>query len=95
MLAGRRVIRTRDFRVGADERPPWLGESLLVELQLEDQSRLLARPSGTEPKLKLYVDHRVRLGQGDSLAEREAQALAEAHALAEAALAYLGFGDAL
>jgi phosphomannomutase len=95
MLAGRRVTRIRDFRVGAEERPPWLGQSLLVELELEDQSRLLARPSGTEPKLKLYVDHRVALRDGDSLAEREAQALAQAHALADAALAYLGFADAL
>jgi phosphomannomutase len=55
-LAGRIVQEVTDFRRGADRRPPWLGTQDLVELMLEDGGRALVRPSGTEPKLKIYVD---------------------------------------
>lgn len=53
---GMRVVRVTDFRVGGDERPFWLGEQDLVELDLGPPGRILVRPSGTEPKLKIYVD---------------------------------------
>jgi phosphomannomutase len=33
-----------------------LGAQDLVELTLGEQGRVLVRPSGTEPKLKVYVD---------------------------------------
>ncbi|MCB1247367.1 MAG: phospho-sugar mutase [Acidimicrobiia bacterium] len=45
-----------DYAVGADERPRYLGATNLIELDLGDAGRVLARPSGTEPKLKIYVD---------------------------------------
>jgi phosphomannomutase len=56
-VGGLRVVACRDYRRGEEERPRWLGPSLLIELELE-QGRVLVRPSGTEPKLKVYVDVR-------------------------------------
>lgn len=55
-VAGRAVEEVSDYRIGADSRPPWLGGQALVELSLGDRGRALVRPSGTEPKLKFYVD---------------------------------------
>jgi phosphomannomutase len=53
-LAGDALIRVIDYREGASERAPWLGAAALVELELASGARLFVRPSGTEPKLKLY-----------------------------------------
>ena len=58
-LGGVCVIGATDYRVGARERPRWLGAASLLSLDLEDGSRVLVRPSGTEPKLKIYVDAHV------------------------------------
>ncbi len=55
-LAGFPVVGSTDFLVGADQRPRYLGATNLIELDLGDSGRVLARPSGTEPKLKVYVD---------------------------------------
>ena len=55
-----------DYRERAESRPPWLGVQDLVELDLGASGRVLARPSGTEPKLKIYVDLAAEPG-GDSL----------------------------
>lgn len=57
-LAGETVAGCTDYSVGADERPSWLGKSNLLELSLPSLGRVLVRPSGTEPKLKIYVDVR-------------------------------------
>jgi phosphomannomutase len=54
-LLGERVVRLTDYRQHAAERRPWLGKASLLELELEGGSRLFVRPSGTEPKLKLYA----------------------------------------
>jgi phosphomannomutase len=55
LLGGREVTEVVDYRTGADARPPWLGATPLLELRLTG-GRVLVRPSGTEPKLKVYVD---------------------------------------
>ncbi len=55
-IGGHAVVATTDFSVGAGDRPRYLGETNLIELDLGDVGRVLARPSGTEPKLKVYVD---------------------------------------
>jgi phosphomannomutase len=55
-LGGVQVEGVMDFLIGADERPSYLGSSNLIELDLGEMGRVLARPSGTEPKLKIYVD---------------------------------------
>ncbi|ALJ19355.1 phospho-sugar mutase [Microbacterium sp. No. 7] len=54
------VARAEDFREGVDGLPP----SDILRLWLADGSRVIVRPSGTEPKLKVYLDVR-----GDTAAE--------------------------
>ena len=50
------VVDVTDYRIGGEHRPFWLGEQALVALSLGASGRVLVRPSGTEPKLKIYVD---------------------------------------
>jgi phosphomannomutase len=51
-----RIVAVEDYRTNTSQRPSWRGCADLVILHLADDSRVLARPSGTEPKLKLYID---------------------------------------
>jgi phosphomannomutase len=46
------VARIDDLLTGVDDLPP--GD--VLRIWLEDGSRLIVRPSGTEPKLKMYLD---------------------------------------
>ena len=57
-VAGHQVVGITDFAEGASDRPRWLPVTNLVVLHFEGGSRVLARPSGTEPKLKFYADVR-------------------------------------
>jgi phosphomannomutase len=86
-LGGLEVTGVTDYRSGADARPRYLAATPLVELSLGDAGRALIRPSGTEPKLKIYVDLRGDAG-GDWLAAEE-DLLAMANAAAEDAAAFL------
>ena len=52
----RRITRVEDLAADADQRPPWLPADTVVVWHLEGGGRVLVRPSGTEPKLKVYVD---------------------------------------
>ena len=60
-IAGAAVREVTDFRTGAASRPAWLGEHDLVAFTL-DEGRVMIRPSGTEPKCKVYVDIRCDVG---------------------------------
>jgi phosphomannomutase len=60
----------------------WLGAQDLIEMSLGDSVRVLVRPSGTEPKLKIYVDLRGTAGPEHDAAHR--QLLADAQSLAQA-----------
>lgn len=88
-LAGLKVVDSEDFRTGAEDRPRWLGATPLVALHLEDGGRVLIRPSGTEPKLKIYVDLRADL-EGRDVSTAEKELLALANRIADDAAQFVG-----
>ncbi|GAA2739544.1 phospho-sugar mutase [Pedococcus aerophilus] len=51
-VAGLAVSRTDDLSLGSEALPPTDG----LRYFLEDDSRIIVRPSGTEPKLKVYLE---------------------------------------
>jgi phosphomannomutase len=79
-----------DFRTGGEHRPRWLGNASLVELTLGERGRILVRPSGTEPKLKFYVDLRRAIAPATDVWQAERETRAEASGLAEAMISNLG-----
>jgi phosphomannomutase len=89
-LSGRPVTAVTDYRHGAEARPRYLPAASLVELSLGDSGRVLVRPSGTEPKLKIYVDLRTELGASDDVWETEAALLDTASVAADEIATYLG-----
>jgi phosphomannomutase len=74
-VAGSRVTHVFDHEAA---RAP-LGPANVLRWDLEDGSRLLFRPSGTEPKLKAYLETRAALGDGGLVVAKQAasQRLAE------------------
>ncbi len=88
-LAGIEVTGTVDYRDGAGDRPRYLAETTLVEFALGEQGRALVRPSGTEPKLKIYVD--LRADAGEHWQATEARLLEKADAVATDLVDFLGF----
>ena len=71
-LAGTPIGRHLDWSVGRDGLPP----SNVLGFELEDGGRILVRPSGTEPKIKFYLETVVGI-DGD---------IEQAEAVADAAL---------
>jgi phosphomannomutase len=51
-----KVTQMIDYRSGGELRPRWLENNPLLDFSLEGGGRILVRPSGTEPLLKIYVD---------------------------------------
>jgi phosphomannomutase len=82
-LAGRRVTSVTDYLTGGDLPP-----ADVVQLDLE-RARVIARPSGTEPKLKVYLRVVVPVEAGDIAAAR-ASGMAEIHALQSAVRSRIG-----
>ena len=83
-IGGATVLEVTDFRTGASERPPWLGAHDLIAFTL-DEGRVMIRPSGTEPKCKIYVDVRTDVAidaSFDDIAEAERALARRADALA-------------
>ncbi len=70
--------------------PLTLPRTNMLIFELAGGSRIIARPSGTEPKVKFYVDLREEIGQGEPLAVAEARATAAMKALADAFVALAG-----
>jgi len=60
-VAGLAVTRTDDLALGSDALPPTDG----LRYYLEDDSRVIVRPSGTEPKLKVYLEAIVPVADHD------------------------------
>lgn len=88
-LAGHEVVAVTDYRKDVAERPHWLGHHDLVEYSLSD-GRAMIRPSGTEPKVKIYVDLRAEVAAEDDLAVVEVRLLEDAQEVASALAAYAG-----
>lgn len=68
-VGGLGVAGVTDYRVGAETRPFWLGTQDLIELSFGSAGRALVRPSGTEPKIKVYVDL-TQPAAGDPMAQQ-------------------------
>ncbi len=82
-LAGTPVTSVIDYRRGASQRPVWLGRAPLIELRLQGGHRVLVRPSGTEPKLKIYVDAHAPVPVGQDPFEIEREVMKDAQHIAE------------
>jgi phosphomannomutase len=88
-VGGVGVAGVVDFAVGADTRPSYLGATNLIELDLGDMGRVLARPSGTEPKLKIYVDLTTPFPADGAWQTAEDALTAQANAVGEALASWL------
>jgi phosphomannomutase len=65
-LGGRRVVAVDDLAAGLDGLPPTDG----LRLRLDGDARAIVRPSGTEPKVKCYLEVVQHVAGGDVPAAR-------------------------
>lgn len=72
-IAGRTVEQAEDLAHGLDGLPP----ADILRYHLSDGSRVIVRPSGTEPKLKIYLDVSSSAADAAQAHAENAQALAE------------------
>jgi phosphomannomutase len=91
-LAGLHCDSFLDYRGGGESRAPWLGATALFELGFEGGARVLVRPSGTEPKLKIYADAVSLVGEGDTAFAASQRAKDSAQRLARELLAWFERG---
>ena len=69
-VGGIQVARIDDLAEGSEQLPPTDG----LRYYLEDDSRVIVRPSGTEPKLKVYLEVIVAVEASSGLAAAKADA---------------------
>ena len=81
-----RVTEKVDFAEGARGLP----RTNMVAFDLDGGSRVIARPSGTEPKAKLYFDVSDRVAEGEPLDAAEARARGRMKELMDAFVALAG-----
>lgn len=92
-IGDERVVRVRDFQqqviVSADgtKAPLDLPKSDVLAFELASGSRVIARPSGTEPKAKFYFDVREPIQGNEALSAAETRANATMKKLADAFVA--------
>jgi phosphomannomutase len=78
-----------DMRSGAT-RPLKLPRSNVLTFELTSGARIIARPSGTEPKAKFYFDVREDVRDGESVASADTRARATLRQLSHAFVALVG-----
>jgi len=90
-LADYQARARTDIRAGGHVSPLQLSASNVLAFELASGSRVIARPSGTEPKAKFYFDvcEAVRPGERAAYARARAEASIERLAQAFRALAHL------
>ncbi len=86
------VVAVTDYRTGDDERPRYLGATPLVVFDLGDRGRVLVRPSGTEPKMKIYVDLTAPVTGDADLGALDSQLTDKARSIATALAGAMGLG---
>jgi len=92
-VADQEVVSVRDYQAqvilakDGSTRPLSLPKSNVLAFELASGSRIIARPSGTEPKAKFYFDVREPIAEGEALAAVHARAEATMKALADAFVA--------
>ena len=69
-IGGVPVVRIDDLSEGSEQLPPTDG----LRYHLKDESRVIVRPSGTEPKLKVYLEVIVAVEPSAGLAAAQAEA---------------------
>ena len=89
-LGDRKVVQAIDYMQSVEDRPAWRPAADLVALNLAGGGSVRVRPSGTEPKLKIYVDLRISVATEQSVRQREAAGLVEAAAMLSQVAAGLG-----
>jgi phosphomannomutase len=96
-MGGLPLTRVRDLLTGEDRdlvsgtvREAGLPEANVLHYQYGPDLRILARPSGTEPKIKFYCEVREDVGEGQSLAEVEERVSRRVDALIASFLSRLG-----
>jgi phosphomannomutase len=92
-LGGLAVTGVTDYREGAEGRSRCLPAASLVAFDLDGGSRVLVRPSGTEPKLKIYADVRADVASVDDVAAAASTARGTAEAAAADLMTFLGLGE--
>ncbi len=81
-----RVVGKADFAAGARGLP----KANMIAFDLEGGSRVIARPSGTEPKAKFYFDVNDRIAEGEALDAAESRARGRMKQLSDAFVALAG-----
>ena len=66
-LAGRKIESKLDYSEGIDGLP----KSNVLQFYLEDNCSVIVRPSGTEPKIKVYITVSAESGEAAEAAEQE------------------------
>lgn len=87
-LGGEPLGSRTDYRSDAAQRPVWVGRADLLELEY-GSSRVLVRPSGTEPKLKIYADHCEPLVRAEAPEAAAQRARARCESLAAELLGFI------